>query len=89
MFGPPSGVRICLLRHRHLETHRSRGRGHWWSGAVTWRTMTEEVGKSIKKRHYEEQSPWLMDQLPVAFIEDLALSTTMSLPHTRCPCISE
>jgi hypothetical protein len=22
VFGPPSGVRICLLRHRHLETHR-------------------------------------------------------------------
>jgi hypothetical protein len=49
----------------------------------------EEVAESIMKRRCEEQSPWPMDQLPVAFIEDLALSTTMSLPHTRLPCISE
>lgn len=49
----------------------------------------DEVVGSIKKRHCEEPPLSPMDQVPVAFIEDLALSSTVSLSHTHRPCISK
>jgi hypothetical protein len=49
----------------------------------------DEVVESIKKRHCEEPPLSPMDQVPVAFIEDLALSSTVSLSHTHRPCISK